>query len=166
MESRFNEKPIVMIDMDGVLSDFERKVSELLGVPMRTAPKGKVWGKIGYYDKNVEPFFESLPKMPDADVLWDFVIKNFTQYNILTATGTMPRNVVEQKHRWMANHYGSDVIVKTVQSSKEKAKYANPGTILIDDRMASIEPWRKAGGIGVLHTSAADSIAQLREIIS
>lgn len=38
--------------------------------------------------------------------------------------------------------------------------------ILIDDRRDNIEAWESAGGIGVLHTSGQDSIAQLKDILS
>ena len=37
--------------------------------------------------------------------------------------------------------------------------------ILVDDRPDNIEAWREAGGIGVQHTSAEDSIEQLKKII-
>jgi hypothetical protein len=45
-----------------------------------------------------------------------------------------------------------------------KAAYAKPNHILIDDREKSIQPWREAGGIGILHTSAADTISQLQKL--
>jgi hypothetical protein len=35
---------------------------------------------------------------------------------------------------------------------------------LIDDRADNIQRWKDAGGVGVLHTSAADTIQQLKEL--
>ena len=51
-----------------------------------------------------------------------------------------------------------------VDGGKEKYQYAAPNHILIDDRLVSIEPWVNAGGIGILHTSAVDTIEQLKEL--
>ena len=42
-------------------------------------------------------------------------------------------------------------------------EYATPNTILIDDMEKNIKAWVDAGGIGILHTSAADSIKQLQQ---
>ena len=36
--------------------------------------------------------------------------------------------------------------------------------ILIDDRKSNIEEWRANGGIGILHTSATDTISQLKKL--
>ena len=36
--------------------------------------------------------------------------------------------------------------------------------LLIDDHLGNIQEFRKARGIGVHHTSAADTIRQLKEI--
>ena len=40
--------------------------------------------------------------------------------------------------------------------------YAKPNRILIDDYSETIERWRAAGGKGILHTSADDTIKQLK----
>ena len=52
-----------------------------------------------------------------------------------------------------------------VSKSPDKAEYAHPYSILIDDREKSIDPWRTKGGIGILHTSAEETIAQLQAIV-
>jgi hypothetical protein len=36
--------------------------------------------------------------------------------------------------------------------------------VLVDDRIKNVEAWRAAGGIGVLHTSAGDSLLQLSRL--
>lgn len=36
--------------------------------------------------------------------------------------------------------------------------------VLVDDRIDNIEAWREAGGIGILHVSVEDSIAQLKAL--
>ena len=42
--------------------------------------------------------------------------------------------------------------------------YAQKKNVLIDDRPKNIEAWEAAGGIGILHTSAADTIDQLKKL--
>jgi hypothetical protein len=46
----------------------------------------------------------------------------------------------------------------------KKQEFASPNSILIDDREKNIEQWRNAGGIGVLHTDAASTIKQLKDL--
>ena len=38
------------------------------------------------------------------------------------------------------------------------------GSVLIDDRQKNIDAWIEAGGIGILHTSAANTINQLKAL--
>jgi hypothetical protein len=48
--------------------------------------------------------------------------------------------------------------------ASQKQELAEPNAILIDDRIKNIEQWESAGGIGILHTSAADTISQLKKL--
>jgi len=155
----------VSIDMDGVLADFEAKVEEVFGQPIDSVPKKDLWSGITRYDKKVEPFFENLPVMNDAQELVRFVDKNFYEWNILTASGTTPKNVDEQKRKWVAKVISPKVDVIVVRKSAEKANYVADNTILVDDRMKAIGPWREAGGIGILHTSAKNSIMELKRFL-
>jgi len=54
------------------------------------------------------------------------------------------------------------VKVNIVGAGSEKAAFATPNTILVDDRNKVLNPFIAAGGIGVLHTSAANSIRILK----
>lgn len=161
-----NSKYKVYIDMDGVIADFDAKVSEITnnkyGLP--DFPTGKMWSAIQRYDADVEPFYESLEKMPGADALVDFATSNFSEVAILTATGFTPKNVVEQKGKWIKVNYPGMKLI-TVTKSPEKAIYANPRAILIDDREKAIDPWKKAGGIGILFTSSGQAIGELKRFI-
>lgn len=167
----------IFIDLDGVICDFAGKVRELLGIsPMNSEElmerveeesfdKKLMWKAINAYDAHT-PFFYSLDKMPDADDLFDFVTEYFDRENIgfLTASGNTPADAPHQKRRWVRKHYGS-YHVNVVTKSHEKAAMATPTTILIDDRPKSIDPWISAGGIGILHKNAKDTIEQLKKIL-
>ena len=52
----------------------------------------------------------------------------------------------------------------TLAQAYAKQNYAAPNHILIDDRKSNIDQWISQGGIGILHTSAADTIQQLKKI--
>lgn len=164
IKQKFNEEWVVAVDLDGVCASFESKVAEINKLEFHKIPRGKMWRSIEEYDKNVEPFFESLDLMPDAMQLFNFVKNNFVNHFILTACGNTPKNAAQQKRNWCKRHFGN-IVVKTVQDSHQKAQFATPNSILVDDRLKSIDPWVAAGGIGILHTSAADSIAKLQEIV-
>jgi hypothetical protein len=46
----------------------------------------------------------------------------------------------------------------------QKMLFANEGKILIDDMEQTIREWKNAGGVGILHTSASDTISQLKKL--
>jgi hypothetical protein len=45
-----------------------------------------------------------------------------------------------------------------------KQLFAGPNRILIDDMKQTIDEWNAKGGIGIFHTSAADTIKQLKKL--
>lgn len=158
----------LFLDSDGVIADFNGRVKSFLGEDFSTDHpkyKGKIWAGIQHYNDNVEPFFESLEKMIDADELMDFARSNFGNVFILTACGFTPKDAADQKRRWFERRYGKELIVKVVSKSPDKAQFATSNSILVDDRAKSIDPWVAAGGIGVLHTDAGSTIARLKELI-
>ena len=152
----------VYVDLDGVLADFEGAVEQRFGKPMRGMAKGELWGRIKHYNDQKEPWFYSLPKMPDADELWDFLTKNFENVEILTASGSTPKDAPGQKKAWSGDNLGYQYKANVVGAAGEKAAFADENSVLIDDRSQAIDPFIKAGGIGVLHTSAANTIAALK----
>lgn len=158
----------VYVDLDGVLADFSKAVREKI-VPNfdeNTTDKQvtrQLWAGIGAYQKRGGRFWLELDPMPDAAQLWGYV----SQFNheILTAAGKEMFNATPQKHEWVARHINPSVKVNVVENSRDKAQFAQPGVILIDDKRKSIDPWVAAGGIGILHTSAASTIAQMQELL-
>ena len=46
----------------------------------------------------------------------------------------------------------------------EKKNFANANSVLIDDMMKNVKEFEENGGIGVHHTSAANTIKQLKKI--
>lgn len=158
----------IFVDSDGVVCDFNAYTRTHFGqLPeeLSGSEKGVFWQWLQRHNDNVEPFFRSLPKMDDADVLMDFLFSTGFPVKILTACGYTPKDAKEQKIQWYAEHY-PNVECIVVSKSRDKATYAHPRSILIDDRKKSITPWNEAGGIGILHVSAEDTIRQLQEIVA
>jgi len=159
---------ILFIDLDGVLADFNAGVRRL--VPDFTEDKfrasskerSKMWKAVDLYSKDGGKLWGELDPMPDAHQLWNYVKK----YNpeILTATGNPKYGAGEQKLEWFPKTFGAGTKVNIVRKSAEKAEFAAPNHILIDDSPKSIDPWVAAGGIGILHTSAANTIAELKKL--
>lgn len=155
----------IFVDLDGVVADLDKHVLELTGKTFPQLRKDDNDGFQNFVDSEREQgnsVFGDLDLMPDAQELWDYIVKY--KPSILTATGVPEVEATAEKIRWvMENLSGYDKIY-TVKKSILKAEYAQPNHILIDDRAKSINPWRKAGGIGIEHKSAADTIQQLKSL--
>lgn len=166
----------IFVDLDGVLADFVVGVNRALEVVHNgsvvhvegaydTNPKYRslMWSTVARYqnDHGGELWYE-LPMMEDARELWTYVEPHNPQ--ILSATGNPQYGADDQKIRWVSEQLGDHVVVNLTRKSHEKAEYAAPHRILIDDRKKSIGPWIEAGGIGILHKSAEKTIRQLKEL--
>ena len=159
----------VFVDMDGVVADFVEGVKKIMpGYDDSKYDKDKeyssmMWKAVNKYHKEGGRLWAELPMMPDGQKLWDFLEAHDPE--ILTATGGHNLGAGEQKKEWVIEKFGGDVVVNLVDKSEQKAKFADDNYILIDDRLEkSIKPWVAAGGIGIHHTSAAKTIAELKEL--
>lgn len=160
----------IYVDLDGVMADLEKKMLEVTGHQIQNKENDRGnpeddqnWKKFHDEIAAGRPLFAEMDMMPDAQKLWDYIKKY--KPHILTATGK--RNVLsvdKQKREWVQEHLPEHNTVYTVTGSKNKAKFAWPDSVLIDDRMKSIDPWREKGGIGIHHTSAKETIAQLKKL--
>lgn len=103
--------------------------------------------------------------LEDAFELWDYLQTHSVPKVINSATGHIA-NAAEEKRNWVRKHLGHEAAnaARFVRTASDKAQFAAAGVILIDDRRKAIDPWIEAGGIGILHTSAANTIKQLKEL--
>lgn len=149
----------VFLDLDGVISDFDKQLCELLGKPLdRDYDFGndpKVWAKI---DKAGEKFWSSMKWMPDGHELWD-AIKKYDPI-ILSSPSNHPTSV-EGKKIWLKENLPG----VPYHIEKHKEKYADKDSILIDDREKNIKKWESASGIGILHKNAKNTIDKLEKIM-
>lgn len=155
----------IFVDLDGVLADLETYVENVLNQKLQTLPNGnwanddEIWKKLRELG---EPKFDQLGLIPDAMTLWNYV-KPHTPH-VLTATGYPVKENAALKRKWVNKNLSGYGDIHTVEKSVLKADLAHPHAILIDDRNKSIDPWRKAGGIGIHHKSATQTIEELKKL--
>ena len=151
----------IFSDMDGVLTDFDasfKKASD--GIAPRDYEKkfgkDKFWelidgGGVGYW--------VGMPYMPDGETYWNYI----KDYDVELLSSPSRSNTSRLgKRLWVRNNMPG--VKLTLAQAYLKKNYAAPNHILIDDRKSNIDEWRAEGGIGILHTSAADTIQQLKKL--
>ena len=155
----------MFIDMDGVLADFNTGVETLTGTPFPNTDKGH-----NDYDARKEELtnkrlFRNLPPIEDMHDLVAYVRHTRLPWEILTAAGVINRElVVFDKNEWIRDHVSPSVVVTCTMTGSQKGMFAFEGSVLIDDRIKNIESWEAHGGIGILHTSAAETITKLKKL--
>ena len=172
-------KPVIYCDMDGVLVDFDEGYKELTGVSTHHADsqgKKEFWKAFrqGLKDKDIseESYWANLNWMSDGKKLWDYI----SPYNPYVLTAPAVNFDFPEELRYSRDYnesikgkidWGqrlSNMRKMYFRSAARKADFAGPGKILIDDRKDTIDAWNANGGIGILHTSAVNTIKQLKEL--
>lgn len=160
--SRYNPTMITLyLDMDGVLADFNKEYTKY--DPKKEDRKKFREAVMTHH------IFEKLDFMPDTQELLNHVSKlSGVKIEILTSLGTHEHaqaNMAQlQKMQWLE---AKNIPYKPnfVHNKQEKANYATPTSILIDDSAGCIGPFIAAGGHGILHTKASDTNRILDSII-
>lgn len=148
-------------DMDGVITDFDTQFKKLSGgispsVYDKKEGLEKFWGLI---DDGGVGFWVGMPWMEDGKTYWDYIKK---YKPILLSSPSRSQVSRLGKRLWVRNKLPGTKLI--LARSKDKQNYSGENKILIDDRPSNIIEWRSQGGIGILHTSAANTIAQLKEL--
>ena len=149
------------LDMDGVLCNFD-KAYKALRTGAADNPKRFRAAVMDY------KIFEDLEMMPDTQELLNHVSKLNVRIEILTSTGThdpfQGNEAKAQKQHWL-NKHNIPYKANFVRSKPEKAEYATPKSILIDDSLGCVKPFEFAGGHAILHTAAKKTIVELNNLI-
>ena len=147
----------VYCDMDGVIVDFDKGYKELTGKEASfDTPKEEFWAPI---QKAGAEFWIKLQWMPDGKQLWNY-IKSYNP-QLLSAPSRDESSKIG-KFVWVKRNVPGTKLI--LRSAERKQEFATPNSILIDDRADNIQRWKDAGGIGIHHTSAADTIQQLKDL--
>jgi nicotinamide mononucleotide adenylyltransferase len=165
-EEKERSKYIIFCDMDGVLVDFDKGYENLTGLHTKHADvqnSNDFWNtfRSSLAKKSMEEYdyWSNLEWMPDGKNLWDY-IKQHNPY-VLTAPSRDPGSKLGKKE-WVERLDNMKNIY--FRAAQNKSDFSGRNRILIDDRADTIEKWNRAGGIGILHTSAQDTIEQLKKL--
>ena len=159
--------PRIYCDMDGVLCDFKSAAIKTTGMPidkwMENDSELDKWKPI--IDK--KDFWYNLPWQPGGQQLWSYI--NNYQPHILSAyvEKAADPNCIPGKRSWAVSHLGIPANRINLVKRKEKQNYAKVNgepSLLIDDYIKNINQFKARGGIGILHTSAANTISQLKKL--
>jgi 5'(3')-deoxyribonucleotidase len=149
------------LDMDGVLADFNKEYTKF---DHDKSDRKKFRSAV--IDHKI---FEKLDFMPDTQELLNHVAKlHGVTIEILTSMGThdpfQANEAKSQKLKWLTE---KNIPYKAnfVHNKQEKAKYATPTSILIDDSAGCIGPFDAAGGRGILHSNSSETIRILDSIL-
>ena len=149
----------IYCDMDGVLVDFDRGYQELTGM---TTQQADAIGGDTFWEPLIKAgakWWITLNWMSDGKQLWNYIKK----YNpILLSAPSREESSKLGKRVWVKRELPDVKLI--LRPASQKQQYASPTSILIDDREKNIDQWEAAGGIGILHTSAANTIEQLKQL--
>lgn len=156
-----SDRPHIFCDGDGVLVHFEEGFEKKFGKRHDEVHVGVMWKLIN----SSATFWPHLPQMPDAMDLWNYI----KGYEPTILTGCPPGELAFSqadfgKRTWFGRELGSHVPVITCLSKNKPNHMANKGDILIDDIIKNCNRWEEAGGVAIHHTSAATTIAKLKEL--
>ena len=160
-------KPIVFVDMDGVIADFFSEYAKMAGVKdgdYRKIPRNKINPTLNSMIGT--DFFNRLPKIATADMLIEIVV-SYTggDYSILSSPLRGDKNnSAKWKKLWLGRNM--KIQPRNVIITSNKSVYAKSNgisNILIDDRGANIERWQAAGGHGIKYQADEDSLQKVTD---
>lgn len=161
---------MIYFDMDGVLADFDRGVRELCGMEAfdqggrSPAENDIMWDAI----RKVDHFYDRLELMPGAKEMFDAVYGVYgDRCEILTGIPKEKRGIVtaaEDKISWMKRILSDKVKVNICYRAEKIDRCTGPETVLIDDLKKNIDEWQEAGGTGILHVSAKETMKEMKKL--
>ncbi len=157
----------IYLDMDGVLCDFEKKFTEYYGFLSLAKRDRKEWSKDWEDFILHKKGFEKLDWFPGGKELLNAVRNTKLPVEILSSAGgkKFHGEVTAQKIKWLRKH-GINYKANIVTGRKEKAEYATPETILIDDTEDVIRYFNQAGGVGILHKDVKETLKKLDSLLN
>tara|TARA_R110001606_G_scaffold184685_1_gene331643 strand:+ start:2047 stop:2592 length:546 start_codon:yes stop_codon:yes gene_type:complete len=137
----------IYCDMDGVLTNFESRFEHYSGMsPKEYESKNGISAFWDLIDVQVGlKFWSQMDWMPQGKALWEFI----TPYkpDLLTSP-SRDNNSRLGKNLWVKENLSPNPKV-IFAYSKDKQRYANENSILIDDKKSNINEWTSKGGIAI-----------------
>ena len=169
-EEKENMLPKIYCDLDQVLVNFLEGAEKTLGVAYTDKEywmQDETGDKKEELTKKAPHLFRDLNWMSDGRKLWKFISKHNPKILSAYPKEWMP-NARKDKEKWANRNLGLSGKDINLVTRREKRQYAinekGQPNILIDDHPKNIKEWNASGGVGIHHTSAADTIAKLKKM--
>lgn len=127
-------------------------ITEALGVSVT-----KFWKQI---NKGGKAFWSEIAPLPWKNDVMELVESMTTDWHIVSSPSYSISSYTG-KVNWLKKQFGHDFTRFALTPHKEI--FANPNTILIDDREENLEKFRAHGGLGVVFPSLGNSLHELRQ---
>lgn len=151
----------IYLDMDGVLSDFNKRFYEVHSIEPESV-RGTFTDSDAWEKFVQEGHFATLDWFPGGKELWKFVSSLRVPVEILSSSGghRFYETIAEQKKTWLRNN-GIHIPVNVVPGKRFKKDFAQPTHILIDDTERNVIEFIEAGGLAFLHLNVGYTIKNL-----
>jgi len=152
----------IYIDMDGVIADFDQHFYNLYGITVKGFEEKH--GQIEFWRQvyKTPRFFVDMPSFHYLHLLLQKCHSITTDVCILSSPSwTNQALCVIQKREWIDSHIGPKF---PAIFEKDKHKYANEHSLLIDDTEKQIRNWRRCEGEAHLFNEIEDCMEYLRHV--
>jgi 5'(3')-deoxyribonucleotidase len=163
LESTNVSKPIVFVDMDGVLADLYNHAATLHDVDHYNSMTPEQWESF-FKNSNAYHLFRDIRPFPTANKLLSIVKRFAGGYTILSSPLNFDKaGSIKGKREWLKKHIR--VAPDNIVFEHDKYKYAvqPDGTpnILIDDYGVNVKAWRAAGGIAIKYQADENDLGEV-----
>lgn len=160
-------KPIVYVDMDGVLADLYSHAAEISDVDHYNQMTPDQWESF-FKDSNAYHLFRDIDAFPTANLLLKIVKKYAGGYRILSSPLNFDRaGSIKGKREWLSKHI--NVPADKIVFEHDKYKYAvqpnGTPNILIDDYGVNTRAWDAAGGVAIKYQADEDSLDKVVQVL-
>lgn len=153
--------PQLFVDLDGVLADFDGYYEKCFGVKPdqdNYQPKS-LWKDVREHGS----FYRDMTPMSYAVDLWINLHRFHPRPILLSGIPHSIPDASKQKRGWVDQHLGRHVPLVCCPSV-EKCEHANPGDVLLDDRLKYSKYWINMGGIFIQHLNVPHSLIALQAV--
>ena len=167
LESIDTGKPIVYVDMDGVLADLYNHAAEIHDVDHYNEMTKDQWEAF-FKDSDAYHLFRDIQPFSTANQLLELVKKYAGGYRILSSPLNFDREgSIKGKREWLAKHI--KVPADKIVFEHDKYKYAvqpnGTPNILIDDYGVNTRAWDAAGGIAIKYQADEDPVSKVTNVL-
>jgi hypothetical protein len=168
-----NRDYIIYFDVDDTLSNYTQNLATTFIKDPETGEDRKI--KPQDTVENLD-YWLNAPIIPGAKEMVDFAKNNFNKVEILSAVPELSKAnkeltgkrffdaPIDGKTEWVTKNIGP-LPMNWSKNGKEKALWATPNSVLIDDKPENIRAFEQAGGIGILIDTPQNVIIKLKDLL-